>query len=122
MKYRTASIALSLATLGASALAAQLYHPGNAEEGVMLAPQHIAKGTPRTQIAQSVMAAQRDGSLHWISRGYPPSYPLVKGPALGDSRQQVLTALREWQSNPVAADGTRFVSGELGWTDARQVP
>lgn len=110
---------LALATVSAGTFATELYHPSNAEEGVRFQPDHASGKTSRTQVYQSVMGAQADGSLYLISRGYPPSYPLVPGSKLGNSREQVLGQLRQWQQRPVSADGKRDLGGEIGWTEDR---
>lgn len=119
MKVRTLVATLALATVSAGTIATELYHPSNQEEGVRFQPDHATGNTSRTQVYQNVMGAQADGSLHWISRGYPPTYPLVQGPKLGKSRQQVLDELRQWQQRPVSADGKRDLGGEIGWAEDR---
>ena len=119
MKVRILIATLALATVSAGTIATELYHPSNAEEGVRFQPDHVSKKTSRTQVYQSVMGAQADGSLHLISLEYPPNYPLAQGPKLGKSRQQVLDELRQWQQRPVSADGKRDRGGEIGWTEDR---
>jgi hypothetical protein len=121
MKTSHLVLAAALAGVASTSMATQLYHPSvSQEEGVKYEAHHLTGGTSRNTVQQSVLLAQRDGSLHWISRGYPPTYPLVKGPSLNKSRQQVQDELRAWQRNPVSADGMRYFGGELGWVDARQ--
>lgn len=61
-------------------------------------------------------------SLYWISRGFPATYPLVKGPALNKSRAQVMQELQAANERPVTIDGMRDMGGEAGWVDARQLP
>lgn len=115
MKFR--HILILAGAVATSAAFADVYHPSNAEEGVALHPDH-ASGMTRAQVNTSVMGAARDGTLSWISRGYPGTYPLVAGPNLSKSRQQVLDELAAWQRNPVTFDGLREVGGELGWVGA----
>lgn len=122
MNVRSIAVATALTLTAATGFADQLYHPSNAEEGVSLQPQHLKRGLSRAEVDASVMGAQRAGTLSWISRGYPATYPLVAGPALKNSREQVDRELRDWQAKPVTADGLRFVAGELGWVEASQVP
>ena len=69
-----------------------------------------------------MLAAQKDGSLYWISRGYPATYPLVPGPKLTKTRQQVLDELQSAKRNPVTSEGLRDLGGEAGWVNARQLP
>lgn len=38
-------------------------------------------------------------------------------PASGLTRAQVQAELAAFRKNPVSADGTRFVGGEIGWVD-----
>jgi hypothetical protein len=118
MKFR--HILFLAGAVAASASFADTYHPSNAEEGVSLHQEHASSGLTRAQVNTTVMGAQRDGTLSWISRGYPGTYPLVAGPNLSKSRQQVLGELAAWQRNPVTFDGLREVGGEIGWADARQ--
>lgn len=121
MKIRYLVLTAALAGIGNWAMATQLYHPSiSQEEGSKFEAQHLINRTSRTAVQQSVMLAQRDGTLSWISRGYPASYPLVQGPSLSKSRQQVQEELRAWQRNPVGQDGMRYVGGEAGWVDARR--
>ncbi|WP_159322772.1 hypothetical protein, partial [Raoultella terrigena] len=83
MKTRTALIAASLAISAGASFATSVYHPSaSQEEGVSLAADHLGGAVSRQAVQGAVIAAQQDGSLHWISRGYPATYPLVKGPAL----------------------------------------
>lgn len=119
MKLRQILLAASLGAVATTSFGTQLYHPSNAEEGVSLQPQHLTGGVTRSQVQTNVMGAQREGTLSWISRGYPGTYPLAQGPSLNKSREQVLSELREWQRNPVSADGMRDMGGELGWVEVR---
>ena len=38
-------------------------------------------------------------------------------PSSGLTRSQVIAELMAFKKNPVAADGARFVDGEIGWVD-----
>lgn len=121
MKLRNIAIAAaSLGLVASASFASELYHPSNAEEGWTLHPNHMTSGLTRAQVNTSVMGAQRDGTLTWISRGYPARYPHVSAPTQGKSRGQVLEELRIWQANPVTADGLREIGGEAGWMPAHQ--
>ena len=113
-------ILLLVASLGAVATTsfADVYHPSNAEEGVILHPLP-SSSLQRADVQTNVMGAQRDGTLSWISRGYSGTYPLVQGPKLSNSRNQVEADLRVWQKNPVTPDGKPYVPGEIGWGEAR---
>ena len=53
---------------------------------------------------------------------YPATYPLVPGPKLTKTRQQVLDELQTAKRNPVTSDGMRDLGGEAGWVNARQLP
>lgn len=119
MKVHTLVAALALAIVSAGSIATELYHPSNAEEGVSFQPGHLSGKTSRTQVYQNVMGAQGDGSMSWIGRGYPATYPLAPSLKVGKSRQQVLDELREWSKSPVSADGKRNIGGEIGWTEDR---
>jgi hypothetical protein len=119
MKFRHVLLVASLGAVASTSFATQLYHPSNAEEGVTFLPLHQSGGLTRDQVRTNVMGAQRDGTLSWISRGYPGTYPLVQGPKLSNSRDQVQAELRAWQKNPVTPDGLRYVAGEIGWVEAR---
>ena len=114
---KSALVALTLAAATTAAFANERYHPSNSEVGVTIHPDH--RVTPsdlsRAQVNAQVMGAQRDGTLTWISRGYPARYPLVSGPTLSKTRQQVEDELLLWKRNPVAPDGARDMGGELGW-------
>lgn len=119
---KTRALIVSVLSLSAGlSLADQLYHPSNPEEGAKLRFDHMP-ATSRAAVEQDVMAAQRDGSLMWISRGYPARYPLQVGPTLKNTRSQVVDEMERWRLNPVTPDGLRMVQGELGWTDAKQAP
>lgn len=123
MKTRTALIAVSLAISAGASFATSVYHPSaSQEEGVSLAADHLGGAVSRQAVQGAVIAAQQDGSLHWISRGYPATYPLVKGPALTKTRQQVSGELQAAKRSPVTQDGVRDLGGEAGWVDARQLP
>jgi hypothetical protein len=119
MKFHHVLLAASLGVFASTPFATQLYHPSNAEEGVTFLRLHQSGGLTRDQVRTNVMGAQRDGMLSWISRGYPGSYPLVQGPKLSNSRDQVEAELRAWQTTPVTPDGLRYVPGEIGWVEAR---
>lgn len=119
MKVRHLAFAASLGIVASTAFATELYHPTkNAEEGVTLRPDHMSSGLTREQVNATVMGAQRDGTLTWISRGYPARYPHAAGPNLTKTAEQVQQELRMWKANPVTADGLREVGGELGWVPA----
>lgn len=119
---KTRALIFSLLSLSAGlSFADQLYHPSNPEEGVKLRFDHMPV-TSRAAVEKDVMAAQSDGSLMWISRGYPARYPLQPGPTLKNTRAQVVDELSSWRRNPVNADGLRMVQGELGWVDAKHAP
>ncbi len=46
-----------------------------------LAADHLGNAVSRQAVESTVLAAQKDGTLYWISRGYPlATYPLVPGP------------------------------------------
>lgn len=123
MKVRHVLIAAaSLGMFASASFATELYHPSNAEEGVSFQPAHLSTALTRAQVHATVVAAQGDGTLTWISRGYPPRYPHTAGPASSTTRAQVLDELRLWKARPVTTDGMRQVQGELGWVDARQLP
>jgi hypothetical protein len=113
-------VALAISAAGASAFANELFHPNNSEVGVAVHPNHPTtdSGLTRAQVLTQVMGAQRDGTLTWISRGYPPRYPLSGGPALSKTRAQVEEELRAWKANPVTADGMLEVGGDIGWVNA----
>ncbi len=87
-----------------------------------LAADHLGNAVSRQAVESTVLAAQKDGTLYWISRGYPGTYPLVPAPKLTKTRQQVLDELQSAKRNPVGRDGVRDMGGEAGWVDARQLP
>ena len=87
-----------------------------------LAADHLGNAVSRQAVESTVLAAQKDGSLYWISRGYPATYPLVPGLKLTKTRQQVLDELQTSKRNPVTSDGLRDIGGEAGWVNARQLP
>lgn len=123
MKIRTAVLVASLAASATASFATSVYHASpSQEEGVTFAPDHMGNAVSRQAVESTVLAAQKDGSLYWISRGYPATYPLVKGPQLTKTRQQVLDELQAAKRNPVGRDGVRDMGGEAGWVDARQLP
>ena len=117
---KSALVAIALAAVGATSHAEELFHPNNSEVGVAIHPNHpnTDSGLTRAQVLTQVMGAQRDGTLTWISRGYPPRYPLSSGPALSKTREQVENELRAWKANPVTSDGMLEIGGEIGWTNA----
>ena len=123
MKVRTAILVASLAASATASFATSVYHASpSQEEGVSLAADHLGNAVSRQAVESTVLAAQKDGSLYWISRGYPATYPLVPGPKLTKTRQQVLDELQSASRNPVGRDGVRDMGGEAGWVDARQLP
>ena len=123
MKVRTAFLVASLAASGTASFATSVYHESpSQEEGVALAPDHLGNAISREAVANTVVAAQKDGSLYWISRGYPATYPLVPGPKLTKTRQQVTDELQAAKRNPITRDGMRDLGGEAGWVNARQLP
>ncbi|MDT0136957.1 hypothetical protein [Acidovorax sp. PRC11] len=115
---------LAIAALAATPVfATSVYHPSAVqEEGVVFAPDHLGNTVSREAVRNTVLAAQKDGSLQWISRGYPATYPLVKGPALSKTRDQVQQELQAAKSSPVTRDGMRDMGGEAGWVNATQLP
>ena len=123
MKVRFALIALSLAATATASLASTAYHTSpTQEEGATFVPSHLGNAVSREDVQKNVLIAQQDGSLHWISRGYPATYPLVKAPVLTKSRQQVLDELQSAQKRPTATNGVRDLGGEIGWVEAHQAP
>ena len=123
MKVRFALIALSLAATATASLASTAYHTSpTQEEGATFVPSHLGNAVSREDVQKNVLIAQQDGSLHWISRGYPATYPLVKAPVLTKSRQQVLDELQAAQKRPTATNGVRDLGGEIGWVEAHQAP
>ncbi len=89
------------AAVASASIAGELHRPSTAEEGVTLHPQHMSRALTRAQVNTAVMGARRAGTLTWISRVYPATYPLVTAPTLSRSRQQVLDELSAWQRNPL---------------------
>ena len=105
MKVRTAILVASLAASATASFATSVYHASpSQEEGVSLAADHLGNAVSRQAVESTVLAAQKDGSLYWISRGYPATYPLVPGPKLTKTRQQVLDELQSAKRNPVTSD------------------
>ena len=122
MKVRTALIIASLAAT-TSSFASSVYHASPVqEEGAVFAPDHLGNTVSRETVQNTVMAAHKDGSLQWISRGYPATYPLVKAPTLTKTRDQVQQELQAAKRAPVTADGMRDMGGEAGWVNATQLP
>ncbi len=120
MIIRFALIAASLAASATASFASSVYHASpSQEEGVALAPDHLGNAVSRESVQKDVLVAQQNGSLYWISRGYPATYPLVTGPVLTKSREQVLNELQGAQHKS-APGGLRDLGGEIGWTDTRQ--
>lgn len=111
-----ATTALSLAV--PLSFATEIYHPSNAEEGAMLRTDHMGGGPSRDQIDGELLAAQRNGSLSWISRGYPAGYPLVRSAPLTKTSDEVRSELQQWKRRPVTGGGLTLLPGELGWVDA----
>lgn len=123
MKIRNALIIAGLAAVATTSFASSAYHNSPVqEEGAMFAPTHLGNTVSRDSVRNNVLIAQQDGSLHWISRGYPATYPLVKAPALSKTRDQVKQELEYARKNPVTADGMRDMGGEAGWVNAQQLP
>ncbi|MGN8004599.1 hypothetical protein ACTJKQ_15550 [Acidovorax sp. 22279] len=123
MKVRTVLIIASLAAATTSSFASSAYHASSVqEEGSVFKPDHLGNMVSRESVQSAVLAAQKDGSLPWIGRGYPASYPLVKGPTLTKTRDQVLQELQAAKRAPVTADGMRDMGGEAGWVNATQLP
>lgn len=116
MKLRLLIAFTTLAFGTSVSSASELYHPSNAEEGATWTPGHLKGNLSRAQVEDGVLAAQRDGTLTWISRGYPPRYPLVPAPAFTKSREQVKQELQEWKRQPARPDGSRLAPGG-GWVD-----
>lgn len=110
-----------LTSLGSVSFASELYHASNAEEGAVLRSDHMATGLTRAQVQSDVLAAQRNGTLTWISRGYPPRFPIVSAPTLTKTREQVLQEFNQWKMRPVRPDGSYLVPG-VGWEDLRGGP
>lgn len=123
MKARFALIAFSLAATATASFASTAYHASpTQEEGATLVPSHLGGTVSRADVQQNVLIAQQNGSLHWISRGYSATYPLVKPPVSTMSRQQVLDELQAAQKRPGTANGVRDLGGEIGWVEAHQAP
>ena len=123
MKTRNVLIIASLAAVATTSFASSAYHASPVqEEGAKFAPDHLGNTVSRDSVRNNVLVAQQDGSLHWISRGYPAAYPLVKAPPLSESRDQVRQELENARRNPVTADGMRDMGGEAGWVNAQQLP
>lgn len=123
MKVRNALIIAGLAAAATTSFASSVYHKSPVqEEGAVFAPEHLGNTVSRDSVRNNVLVAQQDGSMHWISRGYPATYPLVKAPALSKTRDQVRQELEQARRNPVTADGMRDMGGEAGWVNARQLP
>ena len=123
MKVRNALIIVGLATVATASFAGSAYHASPVQEqGAVFTPDHLGNTVSRESVRNAVLVAQQDGSLQWISRGYPGTYPLVPGPKLTKTRQQVLDELQSAKRNPVGRDGVRDMGGEAGWVDARQLP
>ena len=123
MKVRNALIIVGLATVATASFAGSAYHASPVQEkGAVFTPDHLGNTVSRESVRNAVLVAQQDGSLQWISRGYPATYPLVKAPALSKTREQVRQELEYSRKNPVTADGMRDMGGEAGWVNARQLP
>eukprot|EP01137_Pigoraptor_chileana_P035842 Opistho-2@30510 len=119
MKVRNALIIVGLATVATTSFAASAYHASPVQEqGAVFTPDHLGNTVSRDSVRNTVLVAQQDGSLQWISRGYPATYPLVKAPTLTKSRDQVLQELEYAKRNPITADGMRDMGGEAGWVNA----
>lgn len=123
MKVRNALIIAGLATAATTSFASSVYHQSPVqEEGAVFTPEHLGNAVSRDSVRNNVLVAQQDGSLHWISRGYPATYPLVKAPMQSKTRDQVRQELEQAKRNPLTADGMRDMGGEAGWVNARQLP
>lgn len=123
LKVRFALIALSLATTATASFASTAFHISHSqEEGVTFVPSHLGNTVSREDVQKNVLVAQQDGSLHWISRGYPASYPLINASVSTKSRQQVLDELQSAQKLPTTTKGVRDLGGEIGWVEAHQAP
>ena len=123
MKVRNALIIVGLATVATASFAGSAYHASPVQEqGAVFTPDHLGNTVSRESVRNAVLVAQQDGSLQWISRGYPATYPLVKAPALSKTREQVRQELEYSRKNPVTADGMRDMGGEAGWVNAQQLP
>ena len=123
MKVRNALIIVGLATVATASFAGSAYHASPVQEqGAVFTPDHLGNTVSRESVRNAVLVAQQDGSLQWISRCYPATYPLVKAPALSKTREQVRQELEYSRKNPVTADGMRDMGGEAGWVNARQLP
>lgn len=122
MKARFALVACSLASATASFASTAFHTSPIHEESVAFVPSHVGGTVSREDVQQNVLVAQQNGSLHWISGGYPATYPLVKAPASTKSRQQVLDELQAAQKRPTTLNGVRDLGGEIGWVEAHQAP
>lgn len=123
MKARFALIAFSLAATATASFASTAFHTSpSQEEGATFVPSHLGRTVSREDVQQNVLVAQQNGSLHWISRGYPATYPLVKAPVSNKSRHQVLDELQAAQKGPATTNGVRDLGGEIGWVEAHQAP
>jgi len=120
MKVRNALIIAGLATAATTSFASSVYHQSPVQgEGAVFALEHQGNTASRDSVRNNVLVAQQDGSMHWISRGYPATYPLVKAPTLSKTRDQVRQELEQARRNQVTADD---MGGEAGWVNARQLP
>ena len=81
MKVRTAILVASLAASATASFATSVYHTSpSQEEGVSLAPDHLGNAVTRQSVESTVLAAQKDGSLYWISRVTLPLFCGVHNP------------------------------------------
>lgn len=123
MKVRNALIIVGAAIAATTSFAASAYHASPVQEqGAVFTPDHLRNTVSRDSVLNTVLVAQQDGSLQWISRGYPVTYPLFKAPTLTKSRDQVLQELEFAKRNPITADGMRDMGGEAEWVNAQQLP
>lgn len=123
MKVRFALTAFSLAATATASFASTAFHASpSQEEGATFLPSHLGDSVSREDVEKDVLVAQKNGSLQWISRGYPATYPLIKAPESTKSRQQVLDELQAAQKRPSTANGVRDLGGEIGWVEAHQAP
>lgn len=112
-KMKQAAIAAMVASVfvAVPAFAAEDTHFVQGELGyeTHATPAQATRMQVRTQLA----AAQQSGQV-WYGEIAPPR---AAGAAAGaKTRDQVRRDFEESRRNPVGADGTRYMFGELGWT------
>lgn len=82
MKVRTAILVASLAVSTTASFATSVYHASpSQEEGVSLAADHLGNAVSRQAVESTVLAAQKDGSLYWISRATRPLIHSSRAPS-----------------------------------------